>query len=36
MDGPFIDYRDLTGAITQLNGATTVSVGAKPILLENQ
>jgi hypothetical protein len=30
------DWRDLTGTVTLLNGATTVMVGAKPILIENQ
>jgi hypothetical protein len=30
----YIDYRDVGGNITSLNGATTVQIGARPILLE--
>lgn len=36
IDGKFIHYRDLTGAVTDLNAATTVPIGSRPILLENQ
>lgn len=32
--GGYIEYRDVAGNVTSLNGATTVQVGAKPILLE--
>jgi hypothetical protein len=30
----YIEYRDVLGNVTQLNGAATVQVGAQPILLE--
>jgi hypothetical protein len=34
--GTYTEWRDLyTGAVTQLNGATTVNVGLVPILLDN-
>jgi hypothetical protein len=35
VDSQFVHYRDLTGAVINLNGSTA-PVGAKPILLENQ
>ncbi len=30
----YVDYRDVAGNVTQLNGASSVQVGAQPILLE--
>ncbi len=30
----YIEYRDLAGNVTSLNGASSVQIGAKPILLE--
>lgn len=30
----YIEYRDLFGAVTALNGSSTVPIGSKPILLE--
>lgn len=33
---PYIQYRDLAGNLTPLAGQTSVAIGAKPILLENQ
>lgn len=32
--GGFIEYRDVAGNVTPINGAPTVQIGAKPILLE--
>ncbi len=32
---PYIEYRDLSGNIISLSGATTVAIGLKPILLDN-
>ncbi len=32
--GGYIEYRDVAGNVTPLSGATTVQIGAKPILLE--
>jgi hypothetical protein len=32
----FIKYRDLSGATYSLTGSTTVPLGAKPVILENQ
>jgi hypothetical protein len=32
----YIEYQDVAGNVTQLNGATTVQIGATPILLETQ
>lgn len=32
--GGYVEYRDVAGNVTSLNGAPTVQIGAKPILLE--
>lgn len=32
--GGYIEYRDVAGNVTSLNGASSVPIGAKPILLE--
>jgi hypothetical protein len=34
VDPQYVQYRDLTGAVTTINN-NTVPVGGKPILLEN-
>jgi polysaccharide biosynthesis protein PslG len=34
--GGYIEYRDVAGNVTTLGTATSVQIGAKPILLENQ
>lgn len=36
VSAPYIQYRDLAGNVTSLTGQTSVAIGAKPILLENQ
>jgi hypothetical protein len=36
LDPKFVHCRDLSGAVTNVSGSTTVAIGAKPVLLENQ